>query len=72
MRAGHGLYFGRVVPLIGGALSDREAYRYLPRSLAYLPPPTQLVELMRTSGFDDLERCSLSGGAAQLLTGTRT
>ena len=37
LRWGHGLYFGRVVPLIGGLLSDRDAYRYLPESVAYLP-----------------------------------
>jgi len=40
LRLGHGIYFGRVVPFIGGLLSDRDAYRYLPRSVAYLPPET--------------------------------
>ena len=30
LRAGHGVYFGKVVPLIGGLLSDPAAYRYLP------------------------------------------
>ncbi len=39
LRLGHGIYFGKVVPAIGGLLSDASAYRYLPRSLAYLPPP---------------------------------
>ncbi len=39
LRWGHGIYFGKVVPLIGGLLSDPAAYRYLPRSVAYLPPP---------------------------------
>src|SRR5579872_3941577 len=29
MRAGHALYFERVVPRIGGLLSDASAYRYL-------------------------------------------
>src|SRR5439155_2913738 len=38
LRAGHTVYFGRFVPVIGGWLSDRAAYRYLPRSVAYLPP----------------------------------
>ena len=36
---GHGVYFGRVVPLVGGLLSDPAAYRYLPAVVAYLPPP---------------------------------
>ena len=42
LRWGHGIYFGRVVPWLGGLLSDRDAYRYLPRSVAYLPGPHAL------------------------------
>jgi demethylmenaquinone methyltransferase/2-methoxy-6-polyprenyl-1,4-benzoquinol methylase len=71
MRAGHRVYFGRVVPLIGGALSDREAYRYLPRSMAYLPPPDELLRMLRVAGFADAVRFPLTGGVAQLLVGTR-
>jgi len=71
MRAGHSLYFNHVVPLVGGALSDRDAYRYLPRSMAYLPPGAGLVELLEGAGFVDVERFALSGGVAQLLVGTR-
>jgi len=32
LRMGHAVYFRRVVPLVGGVLSDREAYAYLPAS----------------------------------------
>ena len=71
MRAGHGVYFNHVVPLIGGALSDRAAYRYLPRSMAYLPPPAEMLTMLRESGFADAERIQLSGGLTQLLVGTR-
>jgi demethylmenaquinone methyltransferase/2-methoxy-6-polyprenyl-1,4-benzoquinol methylase len=72
LRAGHRIYFGRIVPLIGGALSDRRAYSYLPRSMAYLPPPTELLAMIRGAGFVDAERIPLAGGAAQLIVGTRT
>ncbi len=71
LRAGHAAYFNHVVPFVGGIVSDREAYRYLPRSVTYLPSPAELVELLRTSGFVDARRVALSGGIAQLLTGTR-
>lgn len=71
MRVGHRVYFNRVVPLIGGALSDREAYTYLPRSMAYLPPREELVAMLRGAGFPDARRVALSGGIAQLLVGTR-
>jgi demethylmenaquinone methyltransferase / 2-methoxy-6-polyprenyl-1,4-benzoquinol methylase len=68
---GHGVYFGRVVPRIGALLSDGAAYRYLPRSVAYLPPPEGLVTLLKAAGFDDATRRPLSAGIAQLLTGIR-
>ncbi len=71
LRLGHRFYFGRVVPRIGSALSDRDAYRYLPRSVAYLPPAPALVRLLVTAGFPDATRRALSGGIVQLLTGTR-
>lgn len=71
MRVGHRVYFNRVVPLIGGALSDRDAYTYLPRSMAYLPPREELVAMLRGAGFPDARRVTLSGGIAQLLVGTR-
>jgi demethylmenaquinone methyltransferase / 2-methoxy-6-polyprenyl-1,4-benzoquinol methylase len=72
MRWGHGVYFGKVVPLIGGLLSDPAAYRYLPKSVAYLPEPGKMLEMLGDAGFHDVERRMLSGGIAQLLTGTRT
>jgi ubiquinone/menaquinone biosynthesis C-methylase UbiE len=54
LRAGHGAYFGTVVPRIGGLLSDPAAYRYLPRSVAYLPP---------TASSSRRSRPRLHGGA---------
>lgn len=71
LRWGHGVYFGRVVPRIGGLLSDADAYRYLPRSVAYLPPPAELVAMVAGAGFPDARRQLLSKGISQLLTGTR-
>ncbi|HZD18644.1 MAG TPA: ubiquinone/menaquinone biosynthesis methyltransferase [Actinomycetota bacterium] len=71
MRAGHAIYFRRLVPLIGGALSDRSAYSYLPRSMAYLPAVDRMSVMLRDAGFVDGRRIPLSGGIAQLLVGTR-
>jgi demethylmenaquinone methyltransferase/2-methoxy-6-polyprenyl-1,4-benzoquinol methylase len=71
LRFGHGIYFGRIVPWIGGLLSDGSAYRYLPKSVAYLPPPDEMVRMLGAAGFVDVERRSLSFGIAQLLVGTR-
>jgi demethylmenaquinone methyltransferase/2-methoxy-6-polyprenyl-1,4-benzoquinol methylase len=71
LRAGHHLYFHRIVPWVGGRLSDRAAYAYLPASTAYLPPHDELVSLLQRHGFRDVERTVLGLGAAQLLTGRR-
>jgi demethylmenaquinone methyltransferase / 2-methoxy-6-polyprenyl-1,4-benzoquinol methylase len=71
LRAGHSVYFRRLVPAIGGALSDREAYAYLPKSAAYLPSPARMLEMLASSGFPDAARVPLSGGIAQVLMGTR-
>ena len=70
LRWGHAVYFGKVVPRIGGLLSDPAAYRYLPRSVAYLPPVPALLEQIRSAGFVDVRRRLLSVGIAQLLTAT--
>jgi demethylmenaquinone methyltransferase/2-methoxy-6-polyprenyl-1,4-benzoquinol methylase len=71
LRAGHRVWFGGVVPLIGGLLSDGAAYRYLPRSVAYLPPPAELAGMLTGAGFTSVARTRLSGGLAQLVTAVR-
>lgn len=71
VRFGNSIYFGKIVPLIGGLLSDRAAYRYLPRSVAYLPDPAKLREMLTRAGFKNVEHRQLSGGLTQLLTATR-
>ncbi|MEQ1788695.1 MAG: class I SAM-dependent methyltransferase, partial [Acidimicrobiales bacterium] len=71
LRWGHGVYFGKVVPLVGGLLSDPAAYRYLPRSVAYLPEPAAMLDQLRGAGFTDVDRTLLSVGIAQLVTARR-
>ncbi len=72
LRAGHSVYFDRVVPRLGGWLADRAAYRYLPESTAYLPEAPELQELIRAAGFEDVRKRSFLMGAAQLLTARRS
>ena len=72
LRVGHSMYFGHVVPRIGSLLSDRDAYRYLPKSVAYLPPAETTLSLLRDAGFVDTRRQLLSGGITQLITATRS
>ncbi len=72
VRFGHHVYFDRVVPVIGGVLSDRDAYRYLPASTAYLPPRYELLQRLGSAGFQHIEQRRFLLGAAQLITATRS
>jgi demethylmenaquinone methyltransferase / 2-methoxy-6-polyprenyl-1,4-benzoquinol methylase len=70
-RSLHGAWFRHVVPFVGGLVSDRAAYRYLPASTVYLPPVPELLALVGAAGIVDVSRRTLGFGAAQLITGTR-
>lgn len=70
-RWGHAAYFRHFVPFVGGLLSDRAAYRYLPRSTVYLPPQEELFQLINDAGWQDPVKHRLSGGVAQLILARR-
>jgi demethylmenaquinone methyltransferase/2-methoxy-6-polyprenyl-1,4-benzoquinol methylase len=71
VRFGNGIYFGKIVPKIGGWLSDPAAYRYLPKSVAYLPPRDEMLRALQAAGFTNATHQQLSGGITQLMLGTR-
>ncbi len=71
VRRGYELWFRGAVPRIGRLLSDGDAYRYLPRSVAYLPPPEELLGMLAAAGFAGARRHRLLAGGVQVLTGTR-
>ncbi|MGO9149571.1 MAG: ubiquinone/menaquinone biosynthesis methyltransferase [Acidimicrobiales bacterium] len=72
LRFGHRVWFAHVVPRLGALLSDGAAYRYLPRSVAYLPSFPDLARLLYDAGFTDVRRHLMSGGIAQCVTATRS
>jgi demethylmenaquinone methyltransferase / 2-methoxy-6-polyprenyl-1,4-benzoquinol methylase len=72
MRAGNTVWFRGAVPLLGRLLArDADAYRYLPRSTAYLPSPRMLLDELHAAGFAGAARRTMTGGSVQLITGTR-
>ena len=70
-RAGFDLWFTKAVPVLGGVFSDREAYRYLPESVAYLPPTPVLRRMLLEAGFSGVGIRPLAGGLSQLVVATR-
>jgi demethylmenaquinone methyltransferase/2-methoxy-6-polyprenyl-1,4-benzoquinol methylase len=71
LRSGHQFYFNKVVPRVGALLSDAKAYAYLPRSVSYLPEPTELVSLVEAAGLTEVVHSQLTTGITQLITATR-
>jgi demethylmenaquinone methyltransferase / 2-methoxy-6-polyprenyl-1,4-benzoquinol methylase len=48
----YSFYFDRIAPAVAALLGgDREAYRYLPRSLRSFPDPEHLAAMLREVGF---------------------
>lgn len=70
-RQAFNFYFNRVLPQIGGLLSTRSAYEYLPDSVSKFPDQKHLAAMMREVGFEDVTYKNLTGGIAALHLGTR-
>lgn len=67
------LYFTRVLPRIGGAVSgSRGAYEYLPDSVSKFPDQKGLAKAMEGAGFSSVGFRNLTGGIAALHTGNRS
>jgi demethylmenaquinone methyltransferase/2-methoxy-6-polyprenyl-1,4-benzoquinol methylase len=66
------LYFGHVLPRIGGVISgDASAYAYLPASVERFCAPEELGGLMREAGFEGVAWRPLTGGIAYLHQGVK-
>jgi demethylmenaquinone methyltransferase/2-methoxy-6-polyprenyl-1,4-benzoquinol methylase len=63
-------YFRHVLPRIGGAISgDKQAYAYLPGSVARFPSASELRKLMERNGFEDVRVYSWNFGSVLLHRG---
>lgn len=70
-RAAHWFYNRQVLPLVGGAVSgDRDAYRYLVRSIEGFHSTADFAALVQEAGFVDVEVEDLTLGIASLVTAT--
>jgi demethylmenaquinone methyltransferase / 2-methoxy-6-polyprenyl-1,4-benzoquinol methylase len=69
LRPFYGLWFDRVVPLLGRVLPGGAAYTYLPASVRRFPSPEDLARLMAEAGFTDVRFRLFAGGIVALHTG---
>ena len=64
------IYFNHILPRIGALVSSREAYSYLPKSVANFESPEGFADLMRRAGLKDVTSTPLTFGIAWLHVGT--
>jgi demethylmenaquinone methyltransferase/2-methoxy-6-polyprenyl-1,4-benzoquinol methylase len=65
-------YFKKILPVIGGLISgDKEAYKYLPRSVEEFDEKINMPELLRNSGFRKIEIFHLTMGIVQTIIATK-
>jgi demethylmenaquinone methyltransferase/2-methoxy-6-polyprenyl-1,4-benzoquinol methylase len=70
LRPFFGLWFNKIVPLLGRVLPGGEAYSYLPASVRRFPDAERLAELMREARFGDVQFRLLAGSIVALHSGT--
>lgn len=63
----YGFFSTKVLPVVGGWISgSREAYSYLPESIAKFPGAEQLAQEMEAAGFARVEFERMTGGSVAL------
>lgn len=61
-------YFKNILPVVGGIISgDKEAYKYLPKSVEEFDEKVNLYEFLKNSGFHKIEKYFLTFGIVQIL-----
>ena len=66
-----GIWFDRVVPVMGRIAGDPDAYSYLPESVRGFPPPEGLARLMDEGGLTQIRYTVLAGGIIAIHSGIR-
>lgn len=72
MGALYGFYFRKVLPKIGTLISGvRGPYAYLPASVQRFPSPGEMLDQMRSAGFEDVSWTPYTFGIAGLYRGKK-
>lgn len=64
-------YFKKVLPFIGGIVSNFNAYKYLPESVYEFPPRKDFKNIISSSGFIDVTHQDLTSGIVTVFTGRK-
>jgi demethylmenaquinone methyltransferase/2-methoxy-6-polyprenyl-1,4-benzoquinol methylase len=69
---GYAVYFRHILPAIGRAICGKDGpYSYLPASVGNFPPPPQMLDLMKSTGYESCAWQPYTFGIAGLYTAMR-
>lgn len=72
VRAIYDLYSQRLLPLLGGLISNhREAYEYLPKTIREFPSGNDFCSIMESTGFGDVRDVPLTLGIVTIYHGIK-
>ena len=66
------LWFDHIVPLLGRATGEEQAYSYLPESVKRFPPPEGVAAALARAGLGEIRWVLTAGGIIALHVGTRS
>ncbi len=66
-----GLWFDRLVPLVGRLAGDADAYAYLPDSVKRFPGAVQLAQRLDAAGLEQVSYVLTAGGIIAIHAGTK-
>lgn len=66
----YGVWFDRIVPVLGRLAGDADAYSYLPESVKRFPAPPVLAAEMEWAGVGELSYLLTAGGIVTIHAGT--
>lgn len=65
-------YFKNILPKIAGLFSRSDAYRYLPESVENFPERSEMLKMIKSSGFTNPGCIDLTFGVTSIFHGTKT
>jgi demethylmenaquinone methyltransferase/2-methoxy-6-polyprenyl-1,4-benzoquinol methylase len=67
----YGVWFDKIVPVLGNLAGDPDAYSYLPESVRSFPEPRELAAKMDAAGLTGVRWLLLAGGIIAIHSGRR-
>lgn len=71
IKAAYNFYFLKILPLVGGLISNFSAYKYLPDSVLEFPSQEDFKKIIARAGFGSVAHTDLTFGIATVYTGEK-